>query len=224
MLTLEQAGPIANRPGQAAESYDGGRAAHFEMETHMTMAYESLVADAMCHLLTGFVMVGNLAPTLHGDRRSACSFDLASENIGIVLEKLNECSHAFWLLPQSRKSTLSRLREFCGAFKYQQRQREAPQVMEISSDHRLTYETRAASAGPNVREIDEALASAILQLVSAYRAIDALSVTPFPRGAPHSFELACCCLCTALVHLENCSLGCEGKFRRASLRDLPKQR
>jgi hypothetical protein len=58
-------------------------------------------------------------------------------------------------------------------------------------------------------EMETALASAILQLVGAYRAIDVLSASPFPTGAPHSFELACHCLCSALVGLDEYSTESE---------------
>jgi hypothetical protein len=53
-------------------------------------------------------------------------------------------------------------------------------------------------------EWGESLASAILHLVGAYKAMETLSASTLRSGAPDSFELASHCLCAALVTLDAC--------------------
>ena len=65
---------------------------------------------------------------------------------------------------------------------------------------RATQQTGRASITNSKWE--ESLATAILHLVGAYRAMEILSASAFPSGAPVAFELACHCLCNALLTLD----------------------
>jgi hypothetical protein len=72
----------------------------------------------------------------------------------------------------------------------------------IRPDHSADREMDCASITQS--EWEDLLASAVLHLVGAYRAMETLSGSAFPAGAPGSFEIACHCLCTALVTLDAC--------------------
>jgi hypothetical protein len=62
-------------------------------------------------------------------------------------------------------------------------------------------------------KIASIIAAATLHVVDAYRAIEALSESEFPAGAPYSFELACQSICTALIALDECSAEWAGSDR-----------
>jgi len=208
MLTLKQRVISDKRRGLAEP--DGNGAAHSVVYVYTPMACESLVADAMCHLLAAFVMIQNPSRSSRTYDGSPNALDLANENICMVLERLSECSYAFWMLPKRRNLVLARVHEYCDVFKRKYRAWEDPHVTEIGSKRQFLLAGVSLTAiEENARETETTLAVAILQLIDAYRAIDALSASPFPAGAPYSFELACYCLCTALVSLEECSKGCE---------------
>jgi hypothetical protein len=219
MLTLEQARPIAERLGPDANS---DREAKDTTGFHGSMASDSYVADAVCHLLSGFLIVQNLggAPS-RTLRPSATPLEVVSQNICTALEALNECSLEFWLLPQVRNSTSARAQRFRNRLNFR---RDAP------VDHAVDRRPREQTASESVTqapaggrefthqtvcgsiiesEWEKPLAAAILQLVGAYRAMEILSESAFPAGAPRSFALACHCLCTALATLDTCLAGCE---------------
>lgn len=208
MLTLKQRNVSDKRRRQAQP--DGNGAAHSAVSLYTPMACESLVADAMCHLLAAFVMIQNPSRSFRTCDESANALDLANEYICTVLERLNECSYAFWMLQKGRNLVLVRVHEYCDVFKRKYRAREDPHVRELGSERQFGLDGVSLTATEvNASQTETTLAVAILQLIDAYRAIDALSASPFPAGAPYSFELACYCLCTALVSLEECSKRCE---------------
>lgn len=211
MLTLKQR-YISDRHRRQAEP-DGNGAAHSAVSLYTPMACESLVADAMRHLLAAFVMIQNPSRSSRTYDGSANALDLANENICTVLERLNECSYAFWMLQKGRNLVLvglSRVLEYCDVFKRKYRAREDPHVRALGSKREFVLEEVSLTATEvNAGETETTLAVATLQLVAAYRAMDALSASPFPAGAPYSFGLACYCLCSALVSLDECSRGCQ---------------
>jgi hypothetical protein len=200
------------------------------------MAYESFVADAMRHLLSGFLMVENLDATSRSLCGSVTTLELTSGNICTVLKELNDCSVEFWRLPKARRAVV-RSREFRGTYKGRRGAREAKcrrgapaeHAAEMKSPDQFTREfmtqvprhgTRSSirsdcwsnhqrgGASITKSEWEESLASVILHLLGAYRALEILSASAFPSGAPDSFELACHCLFTALVTLDACLAGC----------------
>jgi hypothetical protein len=171
-------------------------------------------------------MIESLGQTIRTQRGSTNTLDRVSENICIVLKRLDECNHAYWLLQKSRNQTLVRLREFCSAFRCRYRGREKTHVTDIRSKRQFAWKeaSHLATKG-NASETDTAVALAILQLVGAYRAMDVLSASPFPTGSPYSFGLACHCLCAALVGLDEYSTGselrcCETSFTVETSHDL----
>jgi hypothetical protein len=212
MLTLDQAIPVAAEEENAKEP--GGSGAHSGRRLGVPMACESLVADAVCHLLTGFFMIEKLSVQPHRDGTDF--LDWASENICVVLESLDECSNAFWSSQKRRGPMLSRSNDVPRARKGRRREREDPPESDVGAREPLRPPGAASGQTPttqgpsNNSGEDKALSSSLLQLVGAYRAMDALSVTPFRCSAPFAFELACHCLCTAIVALEECSLEVEG--------------
>ena len=121
MLTLKQRVISDKRRGLAEP--DGYGAAHSAVYRYRPMACESLVADAMRHLLAAFVMIQNPSRSSRTYDGSANALDLANENICTVLERLNECSYAFWMLPKGRNLVLARVHEYCDVFKRKYRVR-----------------------------------------------------------------------------------------------------
>ena len=227
MLTLDYGKPITERLGPDARS---NRAADYAIDLDMPPAYEPHVADAVCHLLSGFRIVEDLGTASRPPRRSVTALAVTSQNISTVLKELNECSLGYSLpLPQSRIPASERLR---GSHRPFRCRRDAPEddavetkprkqcVPEfvargpvgglgrsIRRDHGPTNQVDRASITPS--EWEDSLASAVLHLVRAYRAMEALSASAFPASAPDSFEIACHCLCTALVTLDTCLAACE---------------
>jgi hypothetical protein len=234
MLTLRHAEPIAEplRPDAELDT-----AADYDTDPETPMACESLVADAIGHLLSGFLIVKNLDATSRSVCGSVTTLELTSENICTVLKELNNCSVGFWQLPKAQIPVVARLREFRGPYK---RRRGAPErkcERDAPADHAVEMKPRdqfareivaqrslrgpsssirsdpwstlqAGRASITKSEWEESLASAILHLLGAYRAIEILSASAFPSGALDSFELACHCLCAALVTLDACLAGC----------------
>jgi hypothetical protein len=234
MLTLQQAESIAERLRPDAEL---DTAADYDMGPDTPMACESLVADAIGHLLSGFLIVENLDATSRSVRGSVTTLELTSENICTVLKELNDCSVGFWQLPKARIPVVARLREFRGPYKRRRGAQEGKCRRDAPADHAVKMKPRdplarefvaqgplrgpsssirsnpcssrqAGRASITKSEWEESLASAILQLLGAYRAIEILSPSAFPSGALDSFERACHCLCTALVTLDACLAGC----------------
>ncbi len=114
MLTLRHAEPIAERLRPDAEL---NTAADYDMDPETPMACESLVADAIGHLLSGFLIVKNLDATSRSVCGSVTTLELTSENICTVLKELNHCSVGFWQLPKAQIPVVARLREFRGPYK-----------------------------------------------------------------------------------------------------------
>jgi hypothetical protein len=236
MLNLRHAEPIAERlrPDAGLDT-----AADYDMDPETPMACESLVADAIGHLLSGFLIVKNL----DARSRSVCGsvttleLTLTSENICTVLKELNDCSVGFSQLPKTQIPVVARLREFRGPYKRRCGAPDRKCRRDAPADHAVEMKPRDQFArefvaqrplrGPSssIRsdpwsthqagrtsitksEWEESLASAILHLLGAYRAIEILSASAFPSGALDSFELACHCLCAALVTLNGCLAGC----------------
>ena len=176
------------------------------------MACESFVSHAMRHLLSGFLIVENLS----AKSRSVCGsleLGLTSESICTVLRELNDCSVGFWRLPQARIPAVARLRELGGPLKRRHGlpdgkcRHEAAASHAVETKPRQPFAPEFVSQGPvpnSEPEWGQSLALAILHLVGAYRAMDILSASAFPSGAPDSFDLACHCLCTALLTLDAC--------------------
>jgi len=226
MLTLDLEAPIA---GEATHPYDSGRtrADHPTRPVGVPMLCESLAADAVCHLLTGFFMIEKLSGEPHADRRASHSFERASENVCTVLESLDECSNAFWLSQKDESPEVLRVRDIPRAFKGRRRGREARPKSEIGAGRPVAQlgapnaPARSVSGGSGASEDEKALSSALLQLVGAYRAMDALSSTPFRTSSPFAFELGCHCLCAAIVALEERVLEVEKALAMAGAEEVP---
>lgn len=191
---------------------------------------DSVVAAAMSHLFSGFVLINKLlraTPVKH--RKLLGPLDHASENISLVLVDLNVCSRDFWDSRDTRNRS-DPLRRCYSAFTHRGRVRVAARPPLQSNKGSQFVQPNVSRMEPttlsNLSRIPEIfctqqtsgdpaflLASAVLQLVGAYRAFEALSASPFPDGAPYSFEHACHCLCTALLILDECSTGMEAPFR-----------
>ena len=210
MMTLHHALPIAE-----LRRDDIDMAADYPIP-NTPMACESVVTDAVRHLFSGFLMVEKIDATSRS-RWDSVTLELTSENICTVIKELNHCSIGFWRLPAARISAGTRSREFAVAFK---RRRGAPENKcrpDTPADLAVATKPREQVAPEFVTQgrasiskpkWDESLALAILHLVGAYKAMELLSASAFPSGAPDSFELACRCLCTALVTLDTCFAGC----------------
>jgi hypothetical protein len=208
-LILRREGTMLTKPPLAdSESDSSEQIVPYVVSVDTPMACESLVAEAMRHLLAAFVMIKNPGRTSCRYGGSANALDQATEKICTVLERLNECSHAFWLVQKDGKPVQGRLRKYGDAFKRTRCARQDAPVREINSNRQFIFEGLSLTATEvNAWDTETTFALAILQLIGAYRAIDALSTTSFPTGAPYSFEIACNCLCAALVGLEEYSTG-----------------
>lgn len=211
MMTLQEAKPVAERL-RPEGSIGTTSNASFDMDT--PMACESFVADAVSHLLSGFLIVEELAAATRPVSGSQAPLDHSSKDIATVLVELNDCSVGFWLMPRAPVSRVVRLRGFCAP---SQRRRRAPEEGKpvAAADDALEekqprdVEFHAGSLARKRPEWANSLALATLHLVGAHRAMERLSQSSFPMGAPESFELACHCLCAALVTLEACLANCE---------------
>ena len=221
MLTLDHGKPrterldLDPRPNRVV-----GRA----IDPDMPMACEPHVADAICHLLSGFLILEDLAATPPSQRRSVTALAVTAQNISTVLQVLNDCSAAFWRLPQTQIPASAHLGWSRRAFRCrrdaqgdhaEERKPREHSLPELQSQERIG---ELGSSGRPYRgatdqmnhdsitqpEWEYLLAPVVLHLVGAYRAMETLSASTFPAGAPDSFEIACHCLCTALVTLDTC--------------------
>ena len=103
MLTLNPGKLMAHELGLDARP---NRAARFFIDLEMPMVYESQVADAVCHLVSGLLIVEGLGETSRQPRCSVAALAVTAQSISTALEDLNECSIGFWsLLPQTRTRT-----------------------------------------------------------------------------------------------------------------------
>jgi hypothetical protein len=213
MMTLQEAKPIAERL-RPEGSIGTTTNASFDIDT--PMACESYVADAVSHLLSGFLIVEDLAAAIRPVGGSQTPLDRSSKDIATVLVELNDCSVGFWLMmPRAPVSRVARLRGFCAPSKCRRSTPEggksdaaAAGALEVKQPQGVEFR-----AGPLARKRPEwanSLALATLHLVGAHRAMERLSESSFPMGAPGSFELACHCLCAALATLDACFANCEG--------------
>lgn len=208
MLTI-QLTPLVTRLGGPTEPYRK-RAASSAVTPSTPMACEAVLADALCRLFAGFVMTENLRRTSPTYGGSTNALDGVSKNICVVINRLNDCSHAFWLLKKRRDPTLVRLRESSSAFRRRYRDGKEPYAAEINLERQFAPDgARVTDTEESASATDTTLALATLQLIVAYRAIDALSESPFPGGAPYSFELACHCLCAAILSLDEYATGTQ---------------
>jgi hypothetical protein len=233
MLTLEPKAPVAGRRRNTAD-FGGDRVDRSASGIGVPMAYELLVADAVCHLLTTFFTIEQRSPELQVDHRIAETLEWASNQICTALQSLDQCSNAFWLMEQSRNRARCSVRRLRHVFGDRRRERRDRQARVIDPDRplprpgagcaqgstvraismmpdlrRLDWAHRNSASSPNVSGADQPLSSSIVQMVGAYRALDELSRTRFPWAAPLSFERACRCLCAALARMDECSRTCE---------------
>ena len=224
MLTSEIAIPNAERLDLDV-GLDGS--ADYAIEPDMPMACESRVADAIWHLLSGFVIVEGLgAKTRQPSSMSALA--VTAQDISTVLVELDECSLGFWRLllqagmPRSKRPRWSWLPFRCSrdgdrAVGAKPRQQSQPESVTRGSIGGFRGSVRPDQWATDRMERDsivisdwaDSLASVVVHLVGAYRAMEALSASAFPAGAPGSFEIACHCLCSALVTLDTFLAGCE---------------
>jgi hypothetical protein len=211
MMTLQEVKPIAQR----LRGEEGIDTTTLAIGPDTPMACESYVADAVSHLLSGFVIVEDLAAVIRPVGGSQTPLDRSSKDIATVLVELNDCSVGFWLIPRAPVSRVARLRGFCAPSK---RRRSTPEggKPDVAADGALELKQPQGvefHAGPLARKRPEwanSLAVATLHLVGAHRAMERLSESSFPMGAPGSFELACHCLCAALATLDACLANYEG--------------
>jgi hypothetical protein len=228
MLTLEDAELLADRLSLDAQP---DRVAPHAMDLNTPMACDEHVADAACHLISAFLIVEDLggAPPSRTVNRSATSVQVISQNICTALEELNKCSLGFWFLPHARMAPSARLRGFCRRFNFRG-DAPADRSADMKPQERVAAEfvtqgladwpgsssrppdqgtTRVTNGACFIEsERDELVSAAVLHLLGAYRAMEALSASAFLSVAPRSFALACHCLCTALVVLDTCLAGC----------------
>jgi hypothetical protein len=220
MLTLDHAQPIAERVNLSAGTH------RLAGDTDVLTAWDTHVADAMCHLLSGFLIVEDLgresSRTLF---RPAPVLDVISQNISTALERLNDCSFEIWLLPQARTPASVRLRGFCRRLRLGRdltvhcrvnagpseeiaagTVTERPSGVQGSSTWSGHWSTKRACVSVEP-EWEDSLAAALLHLVGAYRAMELLSSSTFPAAAPRAFAVSCDCLCTALATLDSCLSG-----------------
>jgi hypothetical protein len=213
MLNLQQGKPIAERLRPEVEHYTW---TDVFTGPDTPMACEPYVAYAVCHLLSGFLIVENLAATSRPVSGSSTPLECSSKNIATVMKELNDCSVGFWLMPRAPDPAVTRLRGICGAYKRRGRAPEASGEavkaadgpVEVKSSHASDHQAEPVAGTRS--EWGNSLALAILHLVGAYTAMEPLSESSFPAGAPESFELACHCLCDALVTLDACLADCSG--------------
>jgi hypothetical protein len=234
MLTLQRAEAISQRLSSDGEH---DTAPNRLVDPATAMACESLVAGAMSHLLSGFFVLKNLHATSTSlDESEITALGLASEDIATVLARLNECSVAVWLLPKVRDGVASRLWKRCSSNHRVDavdncRQQSAPgerlqrsSVREPESNlvmHRQIRESNnSVPSDPPLLQLvgsnstarsewEQRLAWVILHLVAANTAMEALSISAYPWGAPESFKDACSRLCAALVTLDECLGGAD---------------
>ena len=105
MLTLDHGSPMVEQFGLDARPTRLTRTTDYTMDPDMPMAYESLVADAECHLFSGLLIVEHFNGTRRHPRPlcSVTALAVTEQNISTALEELNECNLGFWrLLPQAR--------------------------------------------------------------------------------------------------------------------------
>jgi hypothetical protein len=227
MLTLQQPDSIAERHLPVAER----RAADNANGPDTPMACESFLADAMCHLLSGFLIVEDVDASSRSQSGSVIPLHFISENIRAALKELDNCSVEFWRFTKARMAAGPRFRELRDPYRRRRAStqgncgRDAPALHGVETrlgKHLVPEVVMQMATGTSDREIrparesnpqtacasitksecEESLASAILHLVGAYRAMEVLSASALPSGAPESFELACRCLCTSLVYLD----------------------
>jgi hypothetical protein len=212
MMTLLEVKPIAQRPRGEAD-IDTTAVAAIGPDT--PMACESYVADAVCHLLSGLLLIKDLAAASQPVSGPKTPLECSCKNIATVLTELNNCSVGFWSLPRTPVPPVARLRGWCVPSKRRRRAPLAGGELAVVADNVLEVKTPRPSdlhAVPLARtkaEWGNSLALAILHLVGAYKAMETLSESPFPAGAPEPFELACHCLCAALVTLDVCLADCQ---------------
>jgi hypothetical protein len=231
MLTLDHGSPMVEQFGPDARPTRLTRTTDYAIDPDMPMAYESLVADAVCHLFSGLLIVEHLNGTPRHPLPlcSVTALAVTEQNISTALEELNECNLGFWrLLPQARIRASERPpgyressrcdRDFPGhhAVGTKSRKQSEPASLTQGANGGLNGPIRQDDPGSHQMdhasithsEWEDSLASAVLHLVGAFRAMETLSASAFPAGAPGSFEVACHCLCSALVTLDTCLAGC----------------
>lgn len=230
MLTLDHGRPMAEQLGPDARPTEPTRTTAYAIDPDMPMAYESLVADAVCHLLSGLLIVEDLNGTPRYPRPlcSVTALAVTEQNISTAVEELSECSLGFWLLRQARIRASEGSPQYCESSRCEHgspgHHAEGTRSRKQSESASLTQGANGGLDGP-IRQVDpeshqmdhpsithseweDSLASAVLHLVGAYKAMETLSASAFPAGAPVSFEVACHCLCTALVTLDTCLARC----------------
>ena len=210
MMTLQEVKPIAQRLRGEADI----DATVTAIGPDTPMACESHVADAVCHLFSGLLIVDDLARFSRPVSGPQNPLGCVSKNIATVLTELNNCSVRFWLLPRAPVPPVARLRAFCSPSKRRGRAPVAGGEPAVTAANVIEVQAARPSARHAVSpaktkpERGKSLALAILHLVGAYKAMEMLSESSFSTGAPESFELACHCLCAALVTLDACLAGC----------------
>ena len=227
LLTLDPGKQVAEPLGPDSGT---SSATEYVMGLGTPMAHESQVADAVCHLVSGFHILEGIVEDLGDSSRQrgpVATLAVTAQVISTALEELNYCSLEFWrLLPQARIQASECLPEYCRPLRCgrdspgvpmesKPREQSEPETLtqgshvelggSIRRDQVATHQEDGASTTHS--EWEGSLASAVLHLVGAYRAMETLSASAFPAGAPRSFESASHCVCTALVTLDTCLAG-----------------
>jgi hypothetical protein len=193
---------------------------------------ETIVVDAMRHLLSGFLILDNLRTGPQPlDESVSRMFGFVSLDIASVLSSLNDCSVGFWAKAKADSFQLRRQSNTNGQRSDRAHgHHRAPRgetnpftrsVAQDAHDSALLRESQArtqrgsveakrpslqlvsSDPTPNPEWVRQA-ASATLDLVRVNAALEALSYSAYPWGAPESFESACFRLCLALVTLDDC--------------------
>jgi hypothetical protein len=225
MLTLEHKEPLSDRLGA-----DAGLDRAIEATDFVTpVACDSYVTDTICHLILGFSIVEHLGATSRPPcRQAVTALAVTAHNICTALQALNACSlgisrqvpHARIQASRRQRASFRRFRYRCEArggyaVEKESQLRDVPEsaikghVGRFPASIRTDHSVSQHRDHPSRSEWDDSLASAILHLVGAYRAMECLSTSNFPAAIADDFEIACHCLCAALVTLDTCLAGCE---------------
>jgi hypothetical protein len=223
MLTMRQAEIVGN----CYRNDDGrGGAVSGIVIPHTPPACELLVANAIRDLRSGFVRLDSLRTMSRGiDAWVVIMLELVCLDIQTTLTRLNTCSVEFSRLQTQHDRRDVRFwkrthptRHGSDAVSRQQngdqlgdRSAEPPHETSEPSHcqagsirHQLlplrSARTDSKPQGLWVRP----MASATLDLIAVNYALEALSHSTYPWGAPNSFKEACCRLCGALVALDEC--------------------
>jgi hypothetical protein len=237
MLTLQPSETVGDR--RHVDDASGNAQCGIEVPSTPT-ACEKVVADAMRDLISGFIHLDNLRlPSRSLGVSISITLEFVCFDVTTTLKSLNKCSVEFVKLTsqQNRKILRSWGRSDPKNHRSDSRlgqrswHRKRPSGCSRPADLELAGCIRSSSvvptgvssirseslplhvvrADPTPRDLwVQPVAAATLDLVAANTALEALSYSAYPWGAPETFKVACYRLWSALVTLDEC-LGAAGR-------------